>query len=245
MGHEDTLTAGWYGKIPSLGDFTSRHLPSHFIDIWDHWLQHAIAASRAQLGARWLDLYLTGPIWRFIVMPGICSDDMWTGILMPSVDKVGRYFPLTIAMQIRPEPGMLLTAFSAQTWYEDLEQLALASLDTNMLPDDLDRGLIKHPFPPFSSIDKTIPTQEFVTWWQLESQPEQTAHKSFSLPTADALIRLFNATTENMLINTGTGKSIWWKVSPPTKVQSTQLHCFTGLPSDNDFSTLLKGVEVK
>jgi len=245
MGHEDTLIAGWYGKIPSLGDFTSRRLSSQFIETWDHWLQHAITASRAQLGEHWLDLYLTGPIWRFIVMPGICGNDMWVGILMPSVDKVGRYFPLTIAMQIKPQPGMLLTAFSAQAWYEDLEQLALASLDTNMLPDDLDRGLTKHPFPAFFSKNETIPAQEFVTWWQLDSQLGQTAHKSFSLPTADAMIRLFNATTENMLMNTGTGKSIWWRVSPAAKIKSTPLHCFTGLPSDNDFSTLLEDVEVK
>ncbi len=243
MDHEDVLIAGWYGKIPSLGDFTSRRLPSHFIDIWDHWLQHAIAASRAQLGERWLDLYLTGPIWRFIVMPDICGDDMWTGILMPSVDKVGRYFPLTIAMQIKSQSGKMLTDISAQTWYADLEKLALTALNANTLPDDLDRSLAKLPFPSLLSKEKSIPAQELAAWWQSEPQTGLITHKTLSLPTANALNELFIATTEDIFVTTGPSKSIWWTVASESGV--TRLHCFTELPPENYFATLLGNVGIK
>src|SRR5512139_3843786 len=91
---------GWYGKIPNLGDFASRRLPSRFIVAWDDWLQRALASSRAQLGGQWLDLYLTSPVWRFLLMPGVCGSAAWAGVLMPSVDRVGRYFPLTIALEL-------------------------------------------------------------------------------------------------------------------------------------------------
>src|SRR5438105_12091900 len=93
----NSLIPGWYGKIPSLGDFASRRLPQPFISAWDAWLQHAMAASRADLGQRWLDVYLLSPIWRFALFPDVVGQMGWAGLLMPSVDKVGRHFPLTLA----------------------------------------------------------------------------------------------------------------------------------------------------
>ena len=94
------LAAGWYGKIPALGDFASRRLSTEFISTWDSWLQHSMAASRATLGERWLDIYLTSPIWRFALMPETVDASAWAGLLMPSVDKVGRHFPLTFALEL-------------------------------------------------------------------------------------------------------------------------------------------------
>src|ERR1043165_7880768 len=51
--------AGWYGKMPCLGDFASRRLTPDFITPWDAWLQRSIATSRQQLGEQWLEIYLT------------------------------------------------------------------------------------------------------------------------------------------------------------------------------------------
>src|SRR5262249_35940975 len=36
---------GWYGKLPSLGDFASRRLPVEFVKAWDSCLQEVIPAS--------------------------------------------------------------------------------------------------------------------------------------------------------------------------------------------------------
>lgn len=95
---ESITTPGYYGKVPTHGDFVGRGLPRSFIDPWDSWLQEAINASRQQLGNDWLHYYLTSPVYRFILSPNICGDRGWMGILMPSVDKVGRYYPLTISL---------------------------------------------------------------------------------------------------------------------------------------------------
>ena len=41
---------GYFGKFPSHGDFITRRLPRDgFLDIWDRWLQNALATSREQL----------------------------------------------------------------------------------------------------------------------------------------------------------------------------------------------------
>ena len=235
MNSTDSLTAGWYGKIPFLGDFVSRRLPTSFIDSWDLWLQEAMTVSRSQLGEDWLSTYLTSPIWRFMLMPGICGNSMWAGILMPSVDKVGRHFPLTIALQVEPQPKVMLGILSAQAWYASLEQVALSSLDFNSSPEDLDRNLAQHPFPKSYSGYPSIFNQELASWWQKESWID---HKTLSLPAEDSLTELFEAATEDIFITAGSGKSIWWKVHFETG--ATQLHCFTGLPSENYFATLLR-----
>jgi hypothetical protein len=79
---------GWYGKIASLGDFASRRLSPDFISRWDGWLQQVMSASRGHLGEAWLNAYLTSPVWRFILFPGVCGESSWVGVFMPSVDKV-------------------------------------------------------------------------------------------------------------------------------------------------------------
>jgi len=57
---------GFFGKIPSLGDFVTRDLPREFLDAWDDWLQRSVAESKTALGDAWLNTYLNSPIWRFV-----------------------------------------------------------------------------------------------------------------------------------------------------------------------------------
>jgi type VI secretion system protein ImpM len=120
---------GFFGKIPSHGDFVTRDLPRGFLDGWDAWLQACIAESKKQLGDGWLDVYLTSPIWRFGLVAGVCGPQAWAGILMPSVDRVGRYFPLTIAAPVQGQATPLHLPASADPWFEALESAALRALD--------------------------------------------------------------------------------------------------------------------
>ena len=97
--------AGFYGKLPARGDFVSRRLPRSFVEPWDAWLQQGFASSRDHLGDGWLEAYLTSPIWRFVLAPGVCGPAGVAGVVMPSVDSVGRYFPLTIAQPTERATG--------------------------------------------------------------------------------------------------------------------------------------------
>lgn len=101
------VTAGWFGKLPSLGDFASRRLPDAYVRCWDAWLQAGMRHGSAGHGERWLDLYLTFPVWRFVWPADGAGAAVWCGVLLPSVDRVGRCFPLTIA---RPCPAARLAA---------------------------------------------------------------------------------------------------------------------------------------
>jgi type VI secretion system protein ImpM len=132
---------GWYGKLPSLGDFASRRLPAEFIRTWDTWLQDVLQATRASLGERWLDCYLTMPIWRFVLAPGLVEASGWAGVLMPSVDRVGRQFPLTLAVALASDAEAAHVVFEGSDWFASLEDTALGVLDPARGPEDLDRAL--------------------------------------------------------------------------------------------------------
>jgi len=88
---------GFCGKLPARGDFVMSGLPRSFVEAWHDWLQSVLATSRQVLGEDWVAAWLEAPIWRFALSPGICGPDAVLGLWMPSVDRVGRYFPLTFA----------------------------------------------------------------------------------------------------------------------------------------------------
>lgn len=134
---------GLFGKLPAHGDFIYRDLPSNFINAWDTWLQGFVAHSQQELGDNWLDIYLTSPIWRFAFSDGIFDNHLWTGILLPSVDRVGRYFPFTIATRT-PSATTAFHLLQQDNWFTRMEDLALAALDGQLLLDDLVVEINKH-----------------------------------------------------------------------------------------------------
>jgi type VI secretion system protein ImpM len=88
---------GFYGKIPSRGDFVRAGLPRAFTDPWSDWMERMLAASHSCLEDAWVPAWLEAPAWRFALTPGICGPDAVIGVWLPSIDRVGRYYPLTLA----------------------------------------------------------------------------------------------------------------------------------------------------
>ncbi len=117
-----------YGKLPARGDFITRGFDLGVVDAWDGWLREAFLASRDALGERWLDLYLSSPIWRFALAAGICGPNTVIGVFIPSVDKVGRYYPLMVGRELPPGIELTRLVASASAWYQAVEALALATL---------------------------------------------------------------------------------------------------------------------
>lgn len=104
---EETWTAGFYGKLPSRADFVGRYLAPDFVQVWDAWMQPAMAASRRDLGEqRWAECYVEAPLWRFAFTEHACGGQPHIGVMTPSMDKVGRYFPLVVAHPV--EHNMVL-----------------------------------------------------------------------------------------------------------------------------------------
>jgi type VI secretion system protein ImpM len=104
---QTTEHLGWYGKLPGTGDFAQRRLPSRFVSVWDRWLQNGFEYLRFAK-TDWAQSYLEGHIWFFALGPSVIGPKPWLGVLLPSVDSVGRYFPLTIAVELDEENQTLV-----------------------------------------------------------------------------------------------------------------------------------------
>jgi type VI secretion system protein ImpM len=134
---------GFYGKLPVRGDFVGRVLDGGFVDAWHDWIQGCIACSREQLGEEWQSRYLSAPLWRFLLGPEVCGPAAFAGVLMASVDRVGRCFPLVLAVAV-PAPATPLRAMhEACPWYEAIEKLALAGLSDDLDPEAYDEAAAK------------------------------------------------------------------------------------------------------
>jgi type VI secretion system protein ImpM len=121
---------GWYGKLPALGDFASRRLSAAWIEAWDAWLQQELVDSRQVLGDdAWLSLYMVAPVRRFWIAPGLLDRAAWLGVLMPSVDSVGRQFPFTLTVALRHGQDHLLDALANDDWFDAADGLARQVLD--------------------------------------------------------------------------------------------------------------------
>jgi type VI secretion system protein ImpM len=124
MTTEAAALPGWFGKLPGMGDFAHRRLPASFRDAWDPWLQRGLSRLRDR-HADWTAHYLQAPVWCFALGPGVVGEDGWIGVMMPSVDGVGRYFPFTVAV-----PSDSLAA--ALPWWACATRAALEGLDGDL-----------------------------------------------------------------------------------------------------------------
>jgi type VI secretion system protein ImpM len=128
-------TAGLFGKLPARGDFVRENLPRDFTDSWDGWWQRGLADTQAQWRDDWYEAWLEAPVWRFMLPPGLCGKSGILGLWLPSVDKVGRYSPLTIAAAAPcdwlPYVGQMASFLAA------VEEAGRDALEYDLTPADL------------------------------------------------------------------------------------------------------------
>ncbi len=144
----ESFETGWFGKLPTSGDFVTRRVHPSFIEPWDAWLNAMLAGSRERLGAAWRETFLSAPAWRFVLAPGVIGADGWAGLIVPSVDSVGRYFPLTVVSQL-PVKGMdaVTTLFRAHNWYGEVEPVTAVALAPDAEIETFDAQLSNRRFP--------------------------------------------------------------------------------------------------
>ena len=129
----ETVEVGIYGKLPSHGDFLQRRVPAEFLTPWDEWLQAGITAGRAALADQWTDTYLTRPVWRFALSASACGRAPVAGLMAPSVDRVGRFFPLTLVWRLPPQLPAIVYASLSGNSLVPAEQLLVAGLTAETL----------------------------------------------------------------------------------------------------------------
>lgn len=123
------MAHGLYGKLPAKRDFIAVNLPSGFLARWEPWLQGNLSASMLAFGARWKEAFFLAPLWRFWLGKDVLGLPIM-GVLMPSMDGVGRQFPLTL-LSPAPEGQIYPSLLSAPQadWFDEAENMLLSTLD--------------------------------------------------------------------------------------------------------------------
>jgi type VI secretion system ImpM family protein len=111
---------GFYGKLPSAGDFVQRRLPAAFVERWDRHFQRAIETGRRELGGQWSAALRDGLAWRFVLPAQVCGDGAWCGVIGPAEDCVGRSFPMMLAAPWAGDPAGIL---GNHAWFDALERV--------------------------------------------------------------------------------------------------------------------------
>lgn len=234
MSSEPVNVVGYHGKVPSYGDFVSRGLPATFIGSWDIWLQEAIYTSRQQLGDNWLDYYLTSPLYRFALSPGICGDSAWMGTLMPSVDKVGRYYPMTISLKDHYATNPFEALQQNNSWFEQVELLALSCLDNEFNLDNFYNGICE--------LNPNGENQPLVKAKPLSSQMDELdfpAAMRQPLSSIGAMPDILPSILDRLLKDHCFAYSVWW-THGSEHVSPSLLIC-TGLPPLDGIAAMFDG----
>ncbi|MCP3748606.1 type VI secretion system-associated protein TagF [Pseudomonas sp. SBB6] len=209
---------GFYGKLASRGDFVSRGLPHSFIQPWDQWLAAGLMASQQQLAEHWLPAYLVSPLWRFALAPGVCGPQAVVGVLMPSIDRVGRYFPLTLAQVLLSDESLAAVVSGPDDWFERCEAQLLATLEPQATFEAFDAAVQGCAAPRLSVV----------------SSPAVAGLQRFAAVTPEARQA---ALAESACA----GMSLWWGRGSE-RIEAGLLRC-AGLPRSEDFASFLLGNE--
>lgn len=116
--------AGFFGKLPTTGDFVWRGLPDAFRRHWDVWLTRHIAPLQREGRA-----FPPGGL-RFRLPSG---GRLAAGVILPSQDSAGRRFPLSLLLIATGD----LTRSQVDSWCDPACALPVEELP----PDDLWQAL--------------------------------------------------------------------------------------------------------
>lgn len=124
------MTGGWgpgiHGKMPARGDFVVSDLPGELVEAWDSWLGHALAETRRVLGPVWERLFVVAPAWRFALAGGVCGPGAVAGIWAPSMDRVGRLYPLALMAALPAGVDPATVPAACVGWFDRAERHLLA-----------------------------------------------------------------------------------------------------------------------
>jgi type VI secretion system protein ImpM len=226
------MACGLFGKLQTKRDFVTVDLPRSFVIIWEEWLQQAIAQSQTSLGDEWLATYLSAPLWRFRLGAKTSGEDLpggeITGVIMPSVDGIGRKFPLTVAFCAAPGASLASPeSAEADAWYASVEDFMLHLLDSEPSYEQSLEALRALPdFPPGPDIDDI-------------EIGFSDAHGFFAQCDAEKLPVVLEQLQEREGARLLQKSSLWWTIGG-SDWPAAGFMC-GGLPSGEAFTAMLSG----
>jgi type VI secretion system protein ImpM len=225
---------GFFGKLPSAGDFVQRRLPPGFVDVWDRSWEQAVSATRMSLGDQWGAAYHGSPLWRFVLPPGVCMESAWAGVLGPSVDRVGRCFPMVLAASLgmnAVSPIHLIQR--GYSWFAALEQVFFHGQSAERGGvDAFDAHVIGLPDPLDTAVAHPLSTLHEINW---------LASEQWRIPlSGNHAVSCWLAEMWSQLTQSPGSWCLWWTMQGGGQIQPTVL-LTRGLPQTAIYAGFLDG----
>lgn len=154
-----------FGKTPRMGDFLRTGSAGPATDSFDDWIQQGMAYAEAKRGAGWPAAYASGAPWAYTFRPPRSASvrQGLVGVLKPSVDSVGRRFPLVIAAPlgecVAPWPHLLPMAFG-----DFLDAAATLLLASEPVTGVAEMQAALHRLPPAAPRDAEAAARDYDAW---------------------------------------------------------------------------------
>jgi type VI secretion system protein ImpM len=223
-------SVGFFGKLPSHGDFIERRVGTAFRDLWDDWMQHCMVESQQELAGRWLDCYLTSPMWRFYLCDGVAGASSYAGVLLPSVDRVGRYFPLTVVVELPIGIPAAVFAQVASGWFDEIEQLCADALQNPDFDLAVFDAALAASADKLSGVD-SLPTQQTFPGSSSQWHWPTTSVNAFGAAVSAPLMRMAQGALRPM--------TMWW--TDGSELVEPCVLLSRALPRPDSFAALLAG----
>jgi type VI secretion system protein ImpM len=197
------IDACWYGKLPSIGDFVGRRMPHALATDWDYWLRSGLDQLRGEAAEGWTQRFIHSPIW-FFVTPARVTGVPACGVIAPSVDRVGRFYPLTVMSLASAQQQAMAEPATLARYLVGVHAAVVDARRLPLSPDELDARLaaLPSPFADRSAAPLTPLIADILA--DLEAASE-TAGQAPQVALPGAELR--------SVLARGTDTSVWW-VSP-------------------------------
>lgn len=142
------ILTGFFGKLPSTGDFVSRGLPPGFRTYWDGWCSKQLLPRLSM--AKWPE----GGLRLRLVSGGKVA----AGVVVPGQDSAGRKFPLAVfaIADALPDPVAL------NPWCDRIAETLTDATRNNTSPDQLWDAL--EALEPPDGDDGAVTSHEMRIW---------------------------------------------------------------------------------
>jgi type VI secretion system protein ImpM len=229
------MKVGFFGKLPSYGDFIQRNVTADLVNEWDNWLSQGLDKSKHQLQLRWASYYFASPIWRFCFKSSCNPQTVVTGLKMPSVDKAGRAYPFTLFCELQGPADIFTISSEIDSLHQKAELVLLALLESACPDlDDCVVGLqnIYRPFRP-----KPSPCTALNVNQHCVSELLRMESLSLDSHSCSSLHNMHYQFLSNYLTRHQTQISIWHFGA--TKTLKQHIRYYQNLPPAEAYSSLL------
>ncbi|TDK39701.1 type VI secretion system-associated protein TagF [Rhizobium deserti] len=188
---------GFFGKLPSHGDFVSDGLGRGLQEVLDIWMQAGLQRLQQDFPGDWEPRFRAMPTWRFIVERGQWGQATVAGVMLPSLDRVGRSFPLVIAAQITNFTSDPRSLCLDDSWFTAAEGIAESSarrdFDINLFIAALRR--LRSPRPGDMETEGKVGGTAGSLWWRSDNNRRLVGFRTIGAPQPADILRLLDDDT--------------------------------------------------